>query len=62
MNAFKEVERVCRDSTVYDPIEVKDFLKEKKLADPRPLMCVHEQRSPALQAHTCQPLTLAVRV
>jgi clathrin heavy chain len=40
MQQFKEVERVCRDSTVYDPIEVKDFLKEAKLADPRPLIHV----------------------
>ena len=23
-----KVERVCRESTVYDPVEVKDFLKE----------------------------------
>lgn len=26
MQQFKEVERVCRDSTVYDPQEVKKFL------------------------------------
>merc|ERR550514_2053413 len=36
----QEVERVCRESTSYDPIKVKDFLKEAKLADPRPLMYV----------------------
>ena len=40
MGQFKEVERVCRDSTVYDPNEVKQFLMEAKLADPRPLIHV----------------------
>jgi clathrin heavy chain len=40
MQQFKEVERVCRDSTVYDPVEVKKFLIEAKLADPRPLIHV----------------------
>jgi clathrin heavy chain len=35
MQQFKEVERVCRDSTVYDPEEVKKFLMEAKLPDPR---------------------------
>jgi clathrin heavy chain len=35
-----EVERVCRESTCYDPLQVKDFLKESKLADPRPLIYV----------------------
>ena len=40
MNQFKEVERVCRDSTVYDPIKVKTFLMEAKLQDPRPLIHV----------------------
>ena len=40
MGQFKEVERVCRDSTVYDPQEVKTFLMEAKLADPRPLIHV----------------------
>ena len=34
------VERVCRDSTVYDPVEVKKFLMEAKLPDPRPLIHV----------------------
>jgi clathrin heavy chain len=37
---IQEVERVCRESTVYDPIAVKDFLKEAKLQDPRPLIYV----------------------
>eukprot|EP01035_Chromulina_nebulosa_P020076 gene20076-26070_t len=37
---FKEVERVCRDSNVYDPQEVKQLLIEAKLADPRPLIHV----------------------
>ncbi len=40
MQQFKEVERVCRDSTVYDPLEVKQFLIEAKLPDPRPLIHV----------------------
>jgi clathrin heavy chain len=40
MGQFKEVERVCRDSTVYDPIEVKQFLMDAKLPDPRPLIHV----------------------
>mmetsp|Transcript_21954 Transcript_21954/g.32005 ORF Transcript_21954/g.32005 Transcript_21954/m.32005 type:complete len:1722 (-) Transcript_21954:178-5343(-) len=40
MQQFKEVERVCRDSTVYDPAEVKKFLMDAKLPDPRPLIHV----------------------
>lgn len=40
MQQFKEVERVCRDSTVYDPLEVKVLLMEMKLPDPRPLIHV----------------------
>jgi clathrin heavy chain len=40
MQQFKEVERVCRDSTVFDPQEVKVFLMEAKLPDPRPLIHV----------------------
>lgn len=40
MQQFKEVERVCRDSTVYDPEDVKKFLMEAKLPDPRPLIHV----------------------
>jgi clathrin heavy chain len=31
---------VCRDSIVYDPQEVKQFLIEAKLPDPRPLIHV----------------------
>lgn len=31
---------MCRDSTVYDPQEVKQFLMEAKLPDPRPLIHV----------------------
>ena len=34
------MERVCRDSIVYDPQEVKQFLIEAKLPDPRPLIHV----------------------
>mmetsp|Transcript_88548 Transcript_88548/g.255372 ORF Transcript_88548/g.255372 Transcript_88548/m.255372 type:complete len:1482 (+) Transcript_88548:892-5337(+) len=37
---MQEVERVCRESTVYDPVTVKDFLKDAKLPDPRPLIYV----------------------
>jgi len=37
---MQEVERVCRESTCYDPEIVKDFLKEAKLPDPRPLIYV----------------------
>merc|ERR1711871_189311 len=40
VNQFKEVERVCRDSTVYDAEKVKDFLMDAKMADPRPLIHV----------------------
>lgn len=40
LQQFKEVERVCRDSTVYDPEDVKKFLMEAKLPDPRPLIHV----------------------
>lgn len=40
LKQFKEVERVCRDSTVFDPIAVKEFLIDAKLADPRPLIHV----------------------
>jgi len=37
---MQEVERVCRESTCYDPVKVKEFLKEAKLPDPRPLIYV----------------------
>ena len=40
LKQFKEVERVCRDSTVYDPAAVRDFLVDAKLPDPRPLIHV----------------------
>eukprot|EP01006_Ploeotia_vitrea_P027592 TRINITY_DN60369_c0_g1_i1.p1 TRINITY_DN60369_c0_g1~~TRINITY_DN60369_c0_g1_i1.p1 ORF type:complete len:1280 (-),score=86.00 TRINITY_DN60369_c0_g1_i1:31-3870(-) len=40
MGQFKEVERVCRDSTVYDAEDVKKFLMDAKLPDPRPLIHV----------------------
>ena len=40
MNQIKEVERVCRDSSVYDPEQVKAFLLEANLPDPRPLIQV----------------------
>lgn len=40
MQQLKEVERVCRDSTVYVPEDVKKFLMDAKLPDPRPLIHV----------------------
>mmetsp|Transcript_15803 Transcript_15803/g.20869 ORF Transcript_15803/g.20869 Transcript_15803/m.20869 type:complete len:1733 (+) Transcript_15803:212-5410(+) len=40
MGNMKEVERVCRDSTVYDPEPVKKLLMDMKLPDPRPLIHV----------------------
>jgi len=35
---YREVERVIRETSNYDPEKVKDFLKEAKLPDPRPLI------------------------
>ena len=35
---MKEVERVIKETTFYDPVKVKDFLKEGKFADPRALI------------------------
>ncbi len=40
LGQFKEAERVCRDSNIYDPVEVKTYLKNSKLPDPRPLIHV----------------------
>ena len=40
LGQFKEAERVCRDSNVYNPDEVKTYLKNAKLPDPRPLIHV----------------------
>jgi clathrin heavy chain len=40
LGQFKEAERVCRDSNIYVPEEVKDYLKSAKLPDPRPLIHV----------------------
>eukprot|EP00970_Alexandrium_tamarense_P011970 scaffold2643_cov262-Alexandrium_tamarense.AAC.1 len=40
LGQFKEAERVCRDSNIYDPAEVKEYLKNAKLPDPRPLIHV----------------------
>ena len=40
LKQWKEVERVARDSTVYDPVAVRDFLMDAKLPDPRPLIHV----------------------
>mmetsp|Transcript_8952 Transcript_8952/g.8304 ORF Transcript_8952/g.8304 Transcript_8952/m.8304 type:complete len:236 (+) Transcript_8952:1600-2307(+) len=40
---YKEIERVIRETTYYDPVKVKDFLKEMKLPDPRPLIYLCDQ-------------------
>jgi len=40
LGQFKEAERVCRDSNIYNPEEVKEYLKGSKLPDPRPLIHV----------------------
>eukprot|EP01006_Ploeotia_vitrea_P036085 TRINITY_DN65965_c0_g1_i1.p1 TRINITY_DN65965_c0_g1~~TRINITY_DN65965_c0_g1_i1.p1 ORF type:complete len:1680 (-),score=269.82 TRINITY_DN65965_c0_g1_i1:136-5175(-) len=40
---YSEVERVTRESTVYEPERTKNFLKEKKLADLWPLVNVCDQ-------------------
>jgi clathrin heavy chain len=37
---FEEVERACRDSTVYNAKQVKEFLMDAKLTDPHPLIHV----------------------
>eukprot|EP01135_Chromosphaera_perkinsii_P003336 Nk52_evm36s240 gene=Nk52_evmTU36s240 len=37
---IKEVERICRESNVYDAERVKNFLKEAKLTDQLPLIIV----------------------
>lgn len=42
---LKEVERVCRDSTVYEPEQVKNFLIDAKLSDPRPLIYVCDRNN-----------------
>lgn len=40
LEQFKEVERVCRDNDHYDAKEVKEFLLQQNLKDPRPLIHV----------------------
>jgi len=40
LNQLKEVERVCRDNEHYDAKEVKEFLIQQNLKDPRPLIHV----------------------
>eukprot|EP00124_Ichthyophonus_hoferi_P002666 Ihof_evm7s191 gene=Ihof_evmTU7s191 len=37
---IKEVERICRDSNVFDPERVKNYLKESRLTDQLPLIIV----------------------
>ena len=38
LNQSTEVERVIKETKFYDPVRVKDFLKEIRLPDPRPLI------------------------
>ncbi|KAJ4296171.1 Clathrin heavy chain [Collariella sp. IMI 366227] len=40
MGQVREVERICRDNSVYNPEKVKNFLKEAKLSEMLPLMVV----------------------
>lgn len=40
LDQLKEVERICRDNDHYDPKEVKEFLLQQNLKDPRPLIHV----------------------
>jgi len=42
---FREVERVIKETENYDPVRVKDFLKEARLQDPRPLIYVCDQHN-----------------
>ncbi|KAI8807650.1 hypothetical protein BJ742DRAFT_811431 [Cladochytrium replicatum] len=42
---LKEVERICRESNVYDPERVKNFLKEAKLSDQLPLIIVCDRHN-----------------
>jgi len=37
---FREVERVIKETSNYDPVKVKEYLIEAKLTDPRPLIAV----------------------
>lgn len=40
LQQLREVERICRDNDHYDAKEVKEYLLEKNLKDPRPLIHV----------------------
>ncbi|GMS88450.1 hypothetical protein PENTCL1PPCAC_10625, partial [Pristionchus entomophagus] len=42
---IKEVERICRESNVYDAERVKNFLKEAKLQDQLPLIIVCDRHN-----------------
>uniref|UniRef100_A0A1I8GPI0 Clathrin heavy chain n=1 Tax=Macrostomum lignano TaxID=282301 RepID=A0A1I8GPI0_9PLAT len=42
---FKEVERIVRESSVYEPERVKNFLKEAKLTDQLPLIIVCDRHN-----------------
>lgn len=43
MKEIKEVERVTRESGIYDAEKVKNFLIEVKLPDARPLLNVSDR-------------------
>ncbi len=45
LGQFKEAERVCRDSNVYNAEEVKEYLKGARLPDPRPLIHVCDRHN-----------------
>lgn len=40
MNQYKEIERIVKDNTIYDPERVKNFLKDANLEDQIPLIIV----------------------
>jgi len=40
MNQIDQAIKVCRESTAYDPVRVKDFLITERFPDPRPLIHV----------------------
>lgn len=42
---IKEVERICRESSVYEPERVKNFLKEARLTDQLPLIIVCDRHN-----------------
>lgn len=45
LQQVKEVERICRENDYYDPKEVKEYLLEMNLKDPRPLIYVCDRHN-----------------